>query len=355
MLEESGDTAFKKSFRHFAEILNPLFDPKPHMAVDRLFEFVCALVRAGGALDQGWDPLYESMSTLDDLAGLAKLNLPAEQFPDPVRTRARLALLSYCHLTEMDLPYTIVANLLRLRIGKNYDDDPFRGLIVIPKRKNAKVLFPTPGKKINQIKKFALEATLPLVGEAFEAIYDKVIRNAVYHSDYTLEAGEFRFLKAYRFSKKAGCSLQSVSWDELAELVTNTFAFYKALFALYDRCSKSFGSFKDAFLPYDFFLKGILQLIFDEEDRLIGFRTYWPNGSLSEYSRTKNGSVGNNLAFNPDGSINFMVGEYASKPGSFSKLVEQDMRAAYAVVPGTSLRPYWPEKIAAYKLYLNGC
>ena len=354
MSENSTEAAYKKSFRHFAEILNPIFDPTSHMEVNRLFEFVCALVRAGGALDQGWDPLYESMATLEDLGGLAKLNLPAEQFPYPDRTRARLALLSYCHLTEMDLPYTIVANLLRLRIGKNYDDDPFRGLIVVQKRKNGKVLFPTPGKKISEIKKLAQEANLSLIGEAFDSIYDKVIRNAVYHSDYTLEAGEFRFLKAYRFSKKQGCSSQSVSWDELAELVTNTFAFYRALFALCDRCSKSFGSFKGAFLPYDFILKGILQFTFDGEERLIGFRTYWPNGSLSEYSRTKDGSVGNNLTFNPDGSINFMVGIYASKPGGFSPLVEDNEQPVYPEIPGTDVRPYWPEKIATYKLAVDG-
>jgi hypothetical protein len=39
---------YNKRVRHYADILNDLFDPTPHMRVDRLFEFVCSLVRAGG-------------------------------------------------------------------------------------------------------------------------------------------------------------------------------------------------------------------------------------------------------------------------------------------------------------------
>jgi hypothetical protein len=77
---------------------------------------------------------------------------------------------------------------------------------------------------------------------------------------------------------------------------------------------------------------------------------YWPNGSHSEYSRTKDGCVGLNIVFNPDRSINFMVGLYASKPGSFSPLVERDAQPNYPAPPGTEIRPYWPKELAAYKL-----
>jgi hypothetical protein len=105
--------------RYYAEILNDLFDPRPHMNVERLFEFVCALVRAGGIQRPGWEPWYESKAVIDDLQNLAALDLPPEKFPDAERARARLALLSYCHITEMDLPYFLLANLLRLRLGRN--------------------------------------------------------------------------------------------------------------------------------------------------------------------------------------------------------------------------------------------
>jgi hypothetical protein len=111
--------------RHYADILNDLFDPTPYMHQDRLFEFVCTLVRAGGIQGPGWDPWLESKAVIDDLQNLAKLELPREKFPDLERTQARLALLSYCHITEMDLPYVLLANLLRLRLGRKYSMSPF--------------------------------------------------------------------------------------------------------------------------------------------------------------------------------------------------------------------------------------
>jgi hypothetical protein len=67
--------------RHYAEILNNLFDPRPHMSQERLFEFVCTLVRAGGMQGPGWDPWLESKAVIDDLQNLPNTELPREKFP----------------------------------------------------------------------------------------------------------------------------------------------------------------------------------------------------------------------------------------------------------------------------------
>ena len=64
------------------------------------------------------------------MRNLALLDLPSDRFPDPQKTRIRLALLAYCTPTEMDLPYMLVANLLRLRLGNKYHIDPFHDLAV---------------------------------------------------------------------------------------------------------------------------------------------------------------------------------------------------------------------------------
>jgi hypothetical protein len=141
-----------------------------------------------------------------------------------------------------------------------------------------------------------------------------------------------------------------VDFDELNELITNAFAFYSALFSLYERCRRSFTHLKNAFLPYDIHYKGLLEFVFDTENRLIGFRIYWPNESYSEYSRTKDGSSGANILPNPDRSINFMVGIYASDPGTFSPLVEKDAEPIYPPRPGTDIRPYWPQDLKVYRL-----
>jgi hypothetical protein len=83
---------------------------------------------------------------------------------------------------------------------------------------------------------------------------------------------------------------------------------------------------------------------------LIGFRVYWPNGTTGEYARTKDACTGHNLSFDPDGSINFMVGLIASKRGPFSPLVEEGHEPTYATVPGTEIRPHWPADLKVYKL-----
>jgi hypothetical protein len=340
--------------RHYANLLNDLFDPTLHMESHRLFEFVCSLVRAGGIELGGFDPWYESKAIIDDMGNLSALDLPEDRFPDRNKTRIRLALLAYCTLTEMDLPYLVVANLLRLRMGSKYHIDPFHDLAQtrLPKKGRAfgKIVPPTPNQKIKRIKELAQRANLEIVASALEEIHDPVLRNAIYHSDFILNDDSLIIRKDSRLSKREGVHTPRIPLDELDELVTNAFAFYGALFALYERCRKSFGDFKNAFLPYDHHHKGVLQLVFHDDGTLTGFRVYWPNGNTGAYARTREACIGHNLSFDRDGSINFMVGLIAAQRGEFSPLVEHDAEPIYAQVPGTDLRPHWPADLRAYKL-----
>jgi hypothetical protein len=340
--------------RHYAFILNDLFDPTPHMEAHRIFEFVCSLVRAGGLELGGLDPWYESKAIIDDMRNLALLDLPCERFPDPQKTRIRLALLAYCTLTEMDLPYMLVANLLRLRLGKKYHVDPFQDLAQRrpPKKGQAfgTVVPPTTKQKLTRIAELAKQGNMPAVSRAFEETHDAVLRNAVYHSDFVLNDDCLFIRKASRLSKKEGHYTPRVLLDELDELITSAFALFSALFALYERCRRSFRDFKSAFLPYDGHYKGVMQFLFDEDDALIGFRVYWPNGTCGEYARTKGACTNLNLSFDPDGSINFMVGLIASRRGAFSPLVEHGEEPAYSTLPGTNLVPHWPSDLKSYKL-----
>ena len=341
---------------YYANILNPIFNTSIFNTTDSLFEIVCTLVRASGIQDAGWDPWGESREAMDDLFNLAMLELPPEKFPRAERTNLRLALLSYCHVTEMDFPYVLVANLLNLPTGKKYKMNPFDHLTRPQKKKGGlfpKLMPPSPGRKILFIKELAKEAKLPLVGQAFEEIYDNDVRNAVYHSDYTLTDKEFRIRSGTRLSRTKKHFTPVVPLDELSDIISNAFAFYSALFALYDRCLKSFGDFIDAFLPYDFHYKGVLQLLFDTDNSLIGFRVYWPNGTIGEYKRTKQGCSGINFQFDPDGSVNFFVGLYPAKHGNFSLLVEEGAKPHYVNVPGANVAPHWPGDLKPYKLNLN--
>lgn len=191
---------------------------------------------------------------------------------------------------------------------------------------------------------------MPEIGAALREIHDPVIRNAVFHSDYVLHGSSLRLLSDYWKSPAVQAQTPIIQFYDLIELTTNAFAFHSALIALYRRVLKSMTDFRDKFLPYDQHYKGILEFTFDG-DQLTGFRAYRPNGTLGIYCRSLDGSAtAVNLEFDPDGSINFFVGLYASKPGAFLPCVEANAQPIYAEVPGTNKRPYWPRVLRAYSL-----
>jgi hypothetical protein len=354
---EAAETPEDKSrIRHYANTLNPLFWHDEFNRVDRLFELVCTLVRASGIKDTGWDSHLESINLLDDLGHLCQIELPTDKFPFPDNTRVRLTLISYCHATEMNFPYELVANLLRLHLGMNYCMHPFAHLDrPITKKVNGvkivdKSIAASPDKKIKEIETLSEKAGFSEVGVAFRQIYDPVIRNAVYHSDYVVQADSMRLLSGNWLSKKGGHYTPLIPFDELGELTSEAFAFHSALLALYRRACRSFTDFKGAFLPYDLHYKSLLELTFDD-DLITGFRTYWPNATIGAYVRSADSMcLAQNIRFRPEGSIDFMVGIIASKPGLFSPCVEFDAQPIYAKVPGTELQPYWPMTLSSYKL-----
>lgn len=354
--KDQQDDSFRKLVRHYADILNPLFDATLHPDHDWLFEFVRVLVRESGMQDAGWDAFQESRDVLEDLSNLAQLQFQSEDFPDRERTKVRLWLLSYCHLTEMDFPYTLIANLLRMKLKLKYQMNPFADLFVPIKRKKIVVALkpPSPTAKIRRIGELAAAADMLSITRAVAEIYDNVIRNSVYHSDYALHEGQMRLMSDTRRSKKHSHLSPVVDFDELEELFTNDFTFYSALFQLYERCrGVLFKDFKDAFMPFDSQYKGLMEFVFDAADRLCGYRTYWPNGSYSEYTRTERGCTALNLCWKGH-EVDFMVGLYASDPGTFSPLVERGAEPIYAVRPGTEVRPYWPDDLKCYKLPPTG-
>ena len=107
--------------------------------------------------DTGWESHYESLAFLKNFKAIGEIDQPRDKFPYPAQTRTRLALISYCHVTEMNLPYELLAHLLRLRIGQKYAIDPFAHLRT-PKKSNeggvkriVKMMPVSPEKKIKKI------------------------------------------------------------------------------------------------------------------------------------------------------------------------------------------------------------
>ena len=357
MSEQNENLAMQpvSRIRHYADILNPLFWNDDFNRVDRMFEWACTMVRVTGLKDTGWDSYTESISLLEDFTQLMALELPKDRFPNPANTQARLALTSYSHMIEMSVPYELLANLLRLRLGMKYSIHPLAHLnklrdTKVNGAKVKKVVPASPIAKINEIDDMAGKAGVPEVGAALKHIYNSTIRNAIYHSDYAIHNDSLRLLSGAHYSKKDGCNTPLVTFDELGEVTSEAFAFHSALLMLWKRQRKLFIDFRGKILPYDEFYKGVIEFTF-EDDSLNGFRVYWPNGTVGVCTRNADGqSYAQNIRFEPDGSINFFVGILASTRSMFSPCVEMGSEPEYALIPGTNIRPHWPSDFRPYAL-----
>jgi hypothetical protein len=332
--------------------LAPLFEPVHGAGVRGLFEFVCCLIHPGGVEGVDENPLLETTALIDDLIALSNQDLPVGDFGHPERTRARLALLSYCHVTEGDFFYALLLNLLRVRCGEQWAFAPFADLArPIKTKKGAgpeKRIPPSPNKKIERLHDYATKAGMPELSAALKDIYVSEIRNAVFHADYTLSDTQFHMIRDYYPSPK-GYLTRDVPLPELLTLIDRSFAFYYALLNRHQLARARFTDLKDKVLPFDLRLKGLIEFLF-EDDLICGFRVYWPNRQQAQFTRTTNGSHALNIWPELQGGLNIDVGVYAATPSPFSPLVESGQQPAYTPAQGRTTPPHWPSNSAPVQL-----
>jgi len=343
-----SEESFYRFFSEYLALLAPLFEPIPELAIQDLFEFVCCLIHPGGLESPDENPLVETTALIDDLDALSRQDM--NQWPHPERTRARLRLLSYCHLTETDFFYVLLVNLLRIRCGERWIFAPFADLARRRKKTNGpdSVLPPSPNQKIKRVAEYSKRAGLPQIGEAFGSFYISAIRNAVFHADYSLSDAYFHMPRNHWRSPE-GCLTRDVPLANLAELIDRGFAFYYALLNRLQLAQGRFDGLKNKAFPFDPLLKGLIEFLF-EGDQIIGFRFYWPNGQHAQFTRMTTGSRAINVWPNAHGGLNIDVGQYASNPSSFSPLVESGSEPAYSSGPGRRVSPYWPGGFKAVQL-----
>jgi hypothetical protein len=299
--------------------------------------------------DAGWDALLESQEFLDDIIALTQLELPAKPFKDPEKTRWRLALISYAHLTEMDVPYHILANLLRIRSHMTYVLNPFEEISARKRKKKEKFSFlyrpppPSPKLKIKQIKKLAEQAGFPEVGNVFEEFYFPSLRHAIDHSDYILYKDEFRMPDSYIPKEDNKLVLTStLSLERLGNIISRAYAFYSAVFTLERRARAGFADLKGKCFPYDYQLKALVEFLIDTEGLLCGFKVHWPNHTDSIYSRMQTGTKAVNISYDGDGKVEFFVGEYFRDHDPFSRLIPLGGQPNYTSTEGSNALPQWP-------------
>src|SRR5262249_18512471 len=94
------------------------------------------------------------------------------------------------HILEASEPYELLANLLGIAQGERFSSDRF------PPHPGGRPK--SPGEKIAAIEIAAGSAEMPQVAAPLREIWDRDLRNSIFHADYSLYGGELRTLKPLR-------------------------------------------------------------------------------------------------------------------------------------------------------------
>jgi len=134
----------------YSDIINDLFIKAKEKDE---FEFCCTLLRIRGNESAGWDSLEESYSLITNI--LSIISAPIDNL-----FRVRLLLLLYCHITEMNDFYNIVANLLWILLGERYHINPFYYKLY----ENRRTIY-SPESKVDRIIELSVRVRLTEVGD----------------------------------------------------------------------------------------------------------------------------------------------------------------------------------------------
>lgn len=84
-------------------------------------------------------------------------------------------------------------------------------------------------------------------------------------------------------------------------------------------------------------------MLADDDGIICGFKMHWPNGTDSTFRHDKDGiDMVNCMLAMQHNTIDFMVGLYARKPGTFSPLVEEGAPPVYTNREGDEVPLHWP-------------
>ena len=183
------------------------------------FEFIYTLLRVRGLQGPGWDA-YET--TLRAITAMRKLHEEIAPADENFEAARHLQLWTYGHIAEASEPYEILANLLDIANGGR-----FLAWRFLPDSRGR----PQPvGRKIEQLETLAAAVGEEQALTPLQEIYDRRLRNAVFHADYTLHGGEVRL------------PAQGVTYnhEEVMRLINRALAYHDALSLLFRTAVSSY-------------------------------------------------------------------------------------------------------------------
>jgi hypothetical protein len=155
---------------------------------------------------------------------------------------------------------------------------------------------PSSKQKMLRVKELAKEAKEEKLVKIIDEFFSDDIRNSFYHSDYCLTEKEFRY--------SDGGIASSMSLERIDSLIANCFAFYEAFFQAHSWTKAYIGAAKQYHKWPNYEVFEVLK----KDKQVYGFKVHFSNGHIAKFTREPEKVEAINLHFNPDGSINFFVG-----------------------------------------------
>lgn len=258
------------------------------------FQYILTLLRVRGVQDAGWDPFETTVAAMDSIRHLAAT-------VTDYGTQRHLHLWTYGHLVEASEPYEIVYNMISVSNGGTFNVSCF------PVRGGRPQ---TPEQKIKQIEALARSVGMPDLSLPLRERWDRDLRNAIFHADYSLYGSEVRI-------RNPGKSYTS---DEFILLLNRAAACHDAIRHLHQAHTESYAEPVLIDVPPEFSqdpdAKG--QLIIRKGYGVVGMRAAWPE------------------SIDPTGRIRWSLGRYL--PGEEALLQQDPTRLILPPVPRGSDR-----------------
>ncbi len=185
-------------------------------------EFVKALLRVWSMQDAGWDP-YET--TLRAVPAMVRLHDLIPSDDKDYETSRHLALWTYGHVIEASEPPAMLADMLHIADGGwfmplRFADVPMRkpkpdeNEADVPKRPMRFL-----DEKLPVLEELAANVGMPDVLDPIREVWDRDLRNAVFHADYTIHGSEVRI----------PAKGKTYTHDEFQALINRALAYHESL------------------------------------------------------------------------------------------------------------------------------
>lgn len=175
---EGYKAIYNEALKRYLNVLDPLFMKAKGSSE---FEFIFTLLRVRGMQDAGWDPYETSVRAIPLIQNLAS---EAKTYD----AAKHLELWMYGHIVEAAEPFEILTNLIGVIKGERFKTDCY------PLPTGRRNPF-SPGEKLSRLRESAESIGFQSITDPFSEIWNRNLRNSIFHSDYSIHGGAIRTIR----------------------------------------------------------------------------------------------------------------------------------------------------------------